>query len=134
MRLEDPELVELDLRSDAAGVKAYGNDVIVQGSAIISMNSWSAGNQNVNTQVLGVSEDYVDIRSWPLVAGVNFTETDTRNANKVGMIAARTRGSGRRSRRAVLVARPVDSARSRGRDGKAVGQGCSGNNPGTKWN
>src|SRR5206468_9472495 len=50
----------------------------------------AAGNQNINSQVLGVGADYVDIRAWPLALGVNFTETDVRTANKVALIGTTT--------------------------------------------
>jgi putative ABC transport system permease protein len=50
----------------------------------------AAGNQNIYSQVLGVGEDYVDIRAWPVTAGNNFTETDVRNANKVALIGSTT--------------------------------------------
>jgi putative ABC transport system permease protein len=50
----------------------------------------AAGNQNINTQVLGVGEDYVDIRAWPVANGANFTEVDVRNANKVALIGKTT--------------------------------------------
>src|SRR5512139_701135 len=48
----------------------------------------AAGNQNINTQVMGVGVDYVEIRSWPVVNGDNFTEQDVRTANKVALIGA----------------------------------------------
>jgi putative ABC transport system permease protein len=50
----------------------------------------AAGSQNINTQVLGVGEDYLDIRAWPLADGANFTEQDARNANKVALIGKTT--------------------------------------------
>ncbi len=48
------------------------------------------GNQNNNSQVLGVGSDYVDIRAWPLESGENFTENDVRNASKVALIGKTT--------------------------------------------
>ncbi len=48
------------------------------------------GNQNNNSQVLGVGADYVDIRAWPLDSGSNFSENDVRNANKVALIGKTT--------------------------------------------
>jgi putative ABC transport system permease protein len=48
------------------------------------------GNQNINTQVMGVGEDYVSARSWQLSSGENFTEVDVRNANKVCLIGRTT--------------------------------------------
>jgi len=50
----------------------------------------AAGNQNINTQVMGVGVDYVEIRSWPVVNGDNFTEQDVRTANKVALIGSTT--------------------------------------------
>ena len=46
----------------------------------------AAGNQNWNTQILGESPDYFDIRQWPIVNGSSFTEQDVRSANKVAVI------------------------------------------------
>jgi putative ABC transport system permease protein len=50
----------------------------------------AAGNQNTSVQVTGVSEDYLDIRAWPLASGVNFTEFDVRTAGKVALIGQTT--------------------------------------------
>ena len=50
----------------------------------------AAGNQNLNTAVTGVSSDYLDLRSWGLRSGENFTEQDVRNANKVALIGKTT--------------------------------------------
>jgi len=46
----------------------------------------AAGNQNWNTQILGESPDYFDIRQWPIIAGSSFTEQDVRSANKMAVI------------------------------------------------
>ncbi len=45
-----------------------------------------AGNQNVNTTVNGVGEDYADIRAWEFVEGGNFTAADVRSAAKVAIL------------------------------------------------
>ncbi len=50
----------------------------------------AAGNQNINSQVLGVGEDYVDIRAWPIASGANFTEADVRSATKTALIGKTT--------------------------------------------
>ncbi len=50
----------------------------------------AAGNQNIYTQVMGVGEDYVDIRAWPVESGVNFTDMDVRRAAKVALIGKTT--------------------------------------------
>jgi putative ABC transport system permease protein len=49
-----------------------------------------AGNQNWYTQILGASEDYLDIRQWELSSGANFTEQDVRSATKVAIIGRTT--------------------------------------------
>ena len=46
----------------------------------------AAGNQNWNTQILGESPEYFDIRQWPVTIGAPFTEQDVRSANKVAVI------------------------------------------------
>ena len=46
----------------------------------------AAGNQNHNPSITGVGADYVHIRSWDVLSGENFTETDVRNASKVALI------------------------------------------------
>jgi putative ABC transport system permease protein len=46
----------------------------------------AAGNQNHLPTIVGVGADYLEIRSWSLVSGANFTEADVRNANKVALI------------------------------------------------
>ena len=41
---------------------------------------------NWNTQVLGTSPDYPDIRSWPVADGTMFSEQDVRSVAKVAVI------------------------------------------------
>jgi putative ABC transport system permease protein len=55
-----------------------------------AMAQIAAGNQNNNVQVLGVGTDYLDIRSWGLADGINFSEQDIRNAAKVALIGKTT--------------------------------------------
>ncbi|HTD86820.1 MAG TPA: ABC transporter permease, partial [Candidatus Binatia bacterium] len=50
----------------------------------------AVGNQNLNTAILGVSADYLDLRSWGLRGGENFSEQDARHANKVALIGKTT--------------------------------------------
>lgn len=50
----------------------------------------AAGNQNINSQVMGVGEDYLEIRSWPVAAGANFTDSDVRAAAKVALLGKTT--------------------------------------------
>jgi putative ABC transport system permease protein len=50
----------------------------------------AAGNQNSFVQVSGVSDEYIDARSWVLKSGENFTAADVRNASKICLIGATT--------------------------------------------
>ncbi len=50
----------------------------------------ATGNQNINTQVMGVGSSYVDIRSWVIANGANFSDADVRNASKVALIGKTT--------------------------------------------
>jgi putative ABC transport system permease protein len=50
----------------------------------------AVGSQNINSQVLGVGVDYVEIRAWPVESGANFSEQDVRSANKVALIGRTT--------------------------------------------
>jgi len=50
----------------------------------------AAGNQNTSVQVLGVSADYAEIRSWKFRGGENFAAADVRNAGKVCLIGTTT--------------------------------------------
>jgi len=50
----------------------------------------TSGNQNNNIQVLGVGEDYINIRAWPLSQGAFFTDVDVRSAAKVAVIGQTT--------------------------------------------
>jgi len=50
----------------------------------------AAGNQNINSQIMGVGSDYLNVRSWSCATGDNFTEADVRNANKVALIGKTT--------------------------------------------
>jgi putative ABC transport system permease protein len=45
-----------------------------------------AGNMNWNTNVTGVSEQYPDIRKWPVATGSFFTDADVRTAARVIVI------------------------------------------------
>jgi putative ABC transport system permease protein len=79
LTLEDYEAI----RRDVAGLNAISPEVR-------TFAQITAGNQNLNTQITGAGAEYVDIRSWPLISGANFTEQDVRNANKVALIGKTT--------------------------------------------
>jgi len=71
------------LRREISGITGVSPEVR-------SFAQLAAGNQNINSQVLGVGEDYVEIRSWPVAVGANFSEADVRNANKVALLGKTT--------------------------------------------
>jgi putative ABC transport system permease protein len=50
----------------------------------------AAGNQNINSQIMGVGAEYPEIRSWTIASGANFTETDCKTAAKVALIGKTT--------------------------------------------
>ena len=50
----------------------------------------AAGRFNASVQILGVGEDYLSIRDWPLDEGVNFTESDIRLSAKVAILGRTT--------------------------------------------
>ncbi len=79
LTLEDYEAI----RREVEGVNAISPEVR-------TFAQIAAGNQNLNTQITGAGADYIDIRSWPLASGANFTEQDVRNANKVALIGKTT--------------------------------------------
>jgi putative ABC transport system permease protein len=65
----------------------------VPGVTAVSEEVWTntqvaAGNQNWFTRVYGESEDYFDIRQWPLADGAPFTPQDVRGAHKVCVIGS----------------------------------------------
>jgi putative ABC transport system permease protein len=44
------------------------------------------GPNNWNTSVLGTTPDYLEVRSWPVVEGAGFTDSDVRSATRVALI------------------------------------------------
>jgi putative ABC transport system permease protein len=77
-------------REDYQAIRNEINGIAGISPEVRSFAQIAAGNQNLNTQVLGVGEDYLDIRSWPLAEGVNFTEAEIRNAAKVAILGQTT--------------------------------------------
>jgi putative ABC transport system permease protein len=71
------------LRKEVPGIAGVSPEVR-------SFAQLAAGNQNLNSQVMGVGEDYVSIRAWPVASGGNFTEGDVRSAAKVALIGQTT--------------------------------------------
>lgn len=82
----NPTLTEADLqaiRNEVEGISGVSPEVR-------SFAQIAFGSQNNNVQITGVSEEFVNIRSWPVVNGDNFSEADVRNANKVALIGQTT--------------------------------------------
>ena len=75
LKIEDAEAIRRELTS-----------VIVVSPEIRSGAQVAAGNQNWSTSILGESEDYFDLRKWPLADGVTFTAQDVRGANKIAVV------------------------------------------------
>jgi putative ABC transport system permease protein len=77
-----PTLTKQDyaaIRKEIAGIS--GATPEVRASAQVA-----AGNQNVNTTVSGVGEEYVAVRAWKIENGNNFTDADIRSAAKVALL------------------------------------------------
>jgi putative ABC transport system permease protein len=77
-------------REDYDAIRREVSGVVGVSPEVRSFAQIAAGNQNLYTQVLGVGEDYVEIRAWPLAGGVNFTENEVRHAAKVALIGQTT--------------------------------------------
>jgi putative ABC transport system permease protein len=58
----------------AVAPQAFGNAQIVYGS------------YNTNTQVFGTTDDYLEVREWPLASGAMFGDSDVRSAGRVAVI------------------------------------------------
>lgn len=79
LTVEDALAIERELPS----VKAVSPEVR-------SNTQVATGNQNWNTQLLGESADYCDMRQWPFESGGSFTPQDVRSAAKVAIIGKTT--------------------------------------------
>jgi putative ABC transport system permease protein len=71
---------------DAEGILREIPGVTAVSPEIRSRAQIAAGSQNWNTQILGESPEYFDIRQWPIIAGSSFSAQDVRSANKVAVI------------------------------------------------
>ena len=92
-----------------------------------------AGNMNWNTSVTGVSEQYPEIRKWPVVSGSFFSDSDVRTAARVIVIGQTLGGQSVSRRRS---GRPGHSRHepavpNRRRDG-AQGTGSAGSRSGRR--
>src|SRR5881296_30730 len=75
---------------DAEAIRREVPGVIGVSEEVVSTTQVAAGNQNWFTRIFGESEDYFDIRQWPLADGAPFTPQDVRSANKVCVIGRTT--------------------------------------------
>ncbi|MSU34710.1 MAG: FtsX-like permease family protein [Pedosphaera sp.] len=73
-------------QSDFESIRADVNGINGVSPEVRAFAQVAAGNQNNNIQVQGVDVPFVEIRSWPIINGVNFSEADIRNAGKVALI------------------------------------------------
>ena len=71
---------------DIEAIKREVPSVAMASPSVQSRSQVVFGNQNWNTQVQGVSEQYLDIRKWKMESGVFFTEADVRTAARVAVI------------------------------------------------
>jgi putative ABC transport system permease protein len=58
----------------AVAPQAFGSAQIVYGS------------YNTNTQVFGTTDDYLEVREWPMAAGAMFGDSDVRSAGRVAVL------------------------------------------------
>jgi putative ABC transport system permease protein len=71
---------------DALAIKSEVPDAVGVSPEVRDRNQILANGLNWNTQVLGESPDYPDIRSWPVARGAMFTDQDVRSVAKVAVI------------------------------------------------
>ncbi|MDR0994072.1 MAG: ABC transporter permease [Verrucomicrobiota bacterium] len=78
-----PTLTKQDyaaIRQEVYGISGVTPEVRGGGIQVL------CGNQNLNTTIYGVSEDYVSVRAWRLADGGNLTDADVRQAAKVAVL------------------------------------------------
>lgn len=71
---------------DALAIQAEIGNILGVSPEVRDRNQILANGLNWNTQVLGESPDYPDIRSWKIAQGSMFTEQDVRSVGKVAVI------------------------------------------------
>ena len=69
----------LALQKEATYINGVSPSISARAQAINGPNNWT-------TNMQGVAPEYLDIRSWPLQEGVNFTEQDVKAAAKLCLI------------------------------------------------
>ena len=71
---------------DALAIEREVPDVTVISPEYRNGAQVASGNQNWGTTIMGEGQDYLDIRTWPLMEGSMFTAMDVRSAAKVAVI------------------------------------------------
>ena len=71
---------------DALAIKAEVANIVGVSPEVRDRNQILANGLNWNTQVLGESPDYPEIRSWKIASGSMFTDQDVRSVGKVAII------------------------------------------------
>jgi len=79
LTVEDAEAVAREVH----GIVAVSPEVTKAVQAIANGRNWS-------TNLTGESEDYLEIRDWPLAAGTMFSERDVRTSAKVAILGSKT--------------------------------------------
>ena len=74
LTLGDSEAIAELPSVNAVAPQAFGNAQVVYGS------------YNTNTQVFGTTDDYLEVRDWPLEAGAMFGDSDVRSAGRVAVV------------------------------------------------
>lgn len=75
LRIEDAEAI----RNEVEGVACVSPEVRVSAQV-------TAGNANWNTSIYGESEDYFELRRWPIEDGSGFGPADVRSAARVAVV------------------------------------------------
>jgi putative ABC transport system permease protein len=71
---------------DATAIKTETRNIVGVSPEVRDRNQILANGLNWNTQVLGESPDYPEIRSWKIASGTMFTDQDVRSVAKVAVI------------------------------------------------
>jgi putative ABC transport system permease protein len=75
---------------DAEAVAREVLDVVAVSPEVTKPAQAVANGRNWSTTLAGESEDYLEIRDWPLAAGAMFTDRDVRTAAKVAVLGSKT--------------------------------------------
>ncbi len=75
---------------DLAAIRARVPTVIGAAGMVSGTAPIVVGNVNWTTQVMGVNEDYLEVRDWPIAEGKPFSEAELRSGAKVVILGATT--------------------------------------------